>query len=398
MSGFSSILGVILIGSIASLITGFQYFGVADFLAATGVGTYLSLISTFTTGCISLFLAVSIAHAAARRDFDETESRIVSFITLIAFLIVSPLIATEDGATGVSTTLLGARGMFVAIIFAYLMPWIYRLFVQHNIVVHMPESVPPFIEKSFKSLVPGAAIFILAAGIAFGFGQTEWGSIHTFIYSILAAPFAAISGNIFGYVLITFLIQLFWFFGIHGGMTFDAIKNMLFTQAAMENIAAYGAGDAMPNIVTIGFSDLAGSGTAQGLGLLICLIFFCKRADFKAIAKVGFVPQIFGITEPIRFGVPTVFNISLMIPLLLFQPLLELLAYACCSIGILSFPRVGLIKGVPFLLTGFMEGGVSGVVFQIVAVVLAVLFFLPFVKMYERQRDAEDAKRAETAV
>ena len=32
MSGFSAILGLILIGSIASLITGFQYFGVADFL------------------------------------------------------------------------------------------------------------------------------------------------------------------------------------------------------------------------------------------------------------------------------------------------------------------------------------------------------------------------------
>ena len=35
MSGFSSILGLILIGSIASLITGFQYFGVAEFLEQT---------------------------------------------------------------------------------------------------------------------------------------------------------------------------------------------------------------------------------------------------------------------------------------------------------------------------------------------------------------------------
>lgn len=144
-------------------------------------------------------------------------------------------------------------------------------------MIRLPESVPPFISKSFESIVPGAIIFLLAAFCAYGFAQTDHGSLVNFIYAIIQKPFEAISGNIHGYILITFLIQLFWFFGIHGGMTFDAIKNTLFTQAALDNMAAYSAGTAMTHIVTIGFSELAGSGWAQGIGLLICMIFFCKR-------------------------------------------------------------------------------------------------------------------------
>lgn len=146
----------------------------------------------------------------------------------------------------------------------------------------------------------------------------------------------------------------------------------------------------MSNIVTIGFSDLCGSGAAQGIGLLICLMFFTKREDFKAIGRVGIVPQIFSITEPVLFGVPTIFNFTLMIPLLFFQPVLEYIGYLCCKIGILSYPRVGSIKNVPILLSGFMQGGISGVIFQIFAICLAVVVFLPFVKAYERQKNAED--------
>ncbi len=389
MSGFSSILGLVLIGSIASLINGFQYFGIAEFLQESGIGSYLSLISTFTNGSISLLLAFTISLSVARRDFDELESRIIALITVISYLIVSPLIQGENGA-GVSMQLLGARGMFVSMIFAFIIPAIYLFFIKRNLTIKMPESVPPYVEKSFKSIVPATAIFILAVMIAYGFSMTSYGSIHTFIYTILEKPFKAISGNIHGYILITFLIQLFWFFGIHGGMTFDAIKNTLFTQVALANVAAYGAGEPLENIVTVGFSELAGSGWAQGIGLLICMIFFCKRDDFKTIGKVSMIPQLFKISEPVRFGVPTVFNFTLMIPLLLTQPIIEYIAYFCCKIGILSYPRLASVGNVPVLLSGFLQGGISGVIFQVFAIVLAVLIFLPFVKAYEKQRNEED--------
>lgn len=389
MAGFSSLLGLIFIGSIASLITGFQYFGWQDFLETSGIKPYIALLSTFTNGMISPLLALSIAYANAHRKLDDTQARIVSMISLISFLIVCPLLETEGG-TGINLGLMGARGMFVAIFLAFFSSWIYMLFISHRWVIRLPESVPPFVTKSFESIIPGIVLFAISAACAFGFSNTSYGSLVNFIYSLIQTPFEAISGNIHGYILITFLIQLFWFFGIHGGMTFDAIKNTLFTQAALDNMAAYGSGLAMTNIVTIGFSELAGSGWAQGIGLLICMIFFCKRNDFKAIGKTAIIPQIFKISEPVRFGVPTVFNFTLMIPLLLFQPVLEYIAYFCCRIGILSYPRMAGMGNVPIFVSGFLQGGISGVIFQIFAVVLAVLCFLPFIKAYEKQRNQEE--------
>lgn len=224
---------------------------------------------------ISPLLCLTIGYACARRHFDDLQSRIVSMICLISFMIVCPLMQTDSGM-GINLVFMGARGMFVGIFIAFLLAG-YTLCVKYRIVIRLPESVPPFISKSFESIVPGAIIFLLAAFCAYGFAQTDHGSLVNFIYAIIQKPFEAISGNIHGYILITFLIQLFWFFGIHGGMTFDAIKNTLFTQAALDNMAAYSAGTAMTHIVTIGFSELAGSGWAQGIGLLICMIFFCKE-------------------------------------------------------------------------------------------------------------------------
>lgn len=390
MAGFSSILGLIMIGSIASLITGFQYFGWQTFLENSGIKPYLNLLSTFTNGMISPLLCLTIGYACARRHFDDLQSRIVSMICLISFMIVCPLMQTDSGM-GINLVFMGARGMFVGIFIAFFASWIYTLCVKYRIVIRLPESVPPFISKSFESIVPGAIIFLLAAFCAYGFAQTDHGSLVNFIYAIIQKPFEAISGNIHGYILITFLIQLFWFFGIHGGMTFDAIKNTLFTQAALDNMAAYSAGTAMTHIVTIGFSELAGSGWAQGIGLLICMIFFCKREDFKAIGRTAMVPQIFKISEPVRYGVPTVFNFTLMVPLLLYQPLIEYIAYFCCKIGILSYPRAASMGNVPIFISGFLQGGISGVIFQLFAVVLSVLIFLPFVKAFEKQRN-EDAQ------
>ena len=395
MAGFTTIMPLIIIGSICSLITGFEFFGISSFLEDCGIKPYLALVNTFTNGAISLFLIISIAHNVAKVDMDESEARIVAFISLVAFLIMTPLLQSEQG-TGINMQLLGAKGMFVSMILGFVVPSIYTMFTKHHLVIHMPDSVPPFIAKSFRAIIPASVIFIFAVIGAYGLGFTAYGSIHNLIYTLIQKPFEALTGNIFGYILITFMIQLFWFFGIHGGMTFDALKNALFTQAALMNIAAFGSGEQMEHVVTIGLSDLAGAGVAQGLGLLICLYFFCKREDFKALSKIGVVPQIFGITEPVRFGVPTVFNFTLMVPLLFFQPMIEFLAYLCCQIGILSFPRVGSIKNVPIFLSGFMQGGMSGVIFQIFALILAVLCFLPFVKAYEKQKNKEDEKLLES--
>ncbi len=66
----------------------------------------------------------------------------------------------------------------------------------------------------------------------------------------------------------------------------------------------------MPNIVTKPFLDAFG--WMGGGGMLICLVVAIyigsKREDYRSITKVGTVPSLFNVSEPMMFGLPVVFN------------------------------------------------------------------------------------------
>ena len=44
------------------------------------------------------------------------------------------------------------------------------------------------------------------------------------------------------------------------------------------------------------------------------MFFFAKSKQLKALGKVGIIPALFGINEPVLFGVPIVMNPMLAVP------------------------------------------------------------------------------------
>lgn len=53
------------------------------------------------------------------------------------------------------------------------------------------------------------------------------------------------------------------------------------------------------------------------LALVLAILIVSKRKDYKQIAKLGFIPSLFNISEPIMFGLPVVMNPVLIIPMIL---------------------------------------------------------------------------------
>ncbi len=49
---------------------------------------------------------------------------------------------------------LGSKGLFVGIIIGLLAGGIFQWFINHDVQIHMPDSVPPAIGKSFSALIP----------------------------------------------------------------------------------------------------------------------------------------------------------------------------------------------------------------------------------------------------
>lgn len=60
----------------------------------------------------------------------------------------------------------------------------------------------------------------------------------------------------------------------------------------------------------------------------------CKEQTFKISRKIGLIPSIFGITEPVLFGVPIMLNPFLFIPYIISPIVCTLLSYFAYASGI----------------------------------------------------------------
>lgn len=208
--------------------------------------------------------------------------------------------------------------------------------------------------------------------------------MHQFIYTFLQIPLQGMGGNIVSIILLWTLAQLLWFVGIHGTMVIYSVVLPIFTAMDAMQLAAYSAGESLPNITGRAFvSTYTMSGSAIGLTLL--MLFFARSQQYKTLGKLTTVPALFGISEPLVFGTPMVFNFRFAIPFIFMNAISLVIAYGATYIGLV--PRVaGItpITGVPIILSGIMEGSWKIAVLQVVLVAVQLIIWYPFFKKADR--------------
>lgn len=97
--------------------------------------------------------------------------------------------------------------------------------------------MPPYVEQSFASLIPGFICAGVCGIIAYTFSMTSFGNIHELIYHYLQIPLTALGGSIWGYLIATVLIQLLWWFGIHGFNVVMGVMMPIFLGIDMARLA-----------------------------------------------------------------------------------------------------------------------------------------------------------------
>lgn len=284
----------------------------------------------------------------------------------MAFLFLTPL---TDG--NISMSWMGARGLFVAMICGLIVPTIYKN-VTKVFVIKLPDSVPQFIADSFKGITPAFVVAVGCFVLNLILEKAGLVSLHNLIYTLIGAPLRALSSNVWSFALLQVGMQFLWFFGIHGGSALGGISMIMFAEPTLENISAAGAGLPLPNIVTNGLGMIVGN---QGVYVACCiaLIFFTKREDFKAIGRLGLVPGAFGISEPLRFGLPFVLNPTLFIPQVFVHVVNIFITYICVITGLVGRPRTDMFNA-PIFAGSFLAGGIPAVL--LCAVCLVIDFFI----------------------
>ena len=98
-------------------------------------------------------------------------------------------------------------------------------------------------------------------------------------------------------------------------------------------------------------------GSGNTIALLIAIFVFSRRKDYKDFAKLSVTPALFNISEPIIFGLPIVFNLSLIIPFVL-APIFSLVtAYFATAAGLINHVVVQIPWTTPPVISGFLATG-----------------------------------------
>ncbi|WP_311916436.1 PTS transporter subunit EIIC, partial [Acinetobacter baumannii] len=84
--------------------------------------------------------------------------------------------------------MVGSQGLFVAIVISLLSTEIYRLVASRNLVIHMPDGVPPAVAKSFLALIPGFCVLAVVLALRLAVEASPFGDINSMIATLIGIP------------------------------------------------------------------------------------------------------------------------------------------------------------------------------------------------------------------
>ncbi|OOG27576.1 PTS system, cellobiose-specific IIC component [Enterococcus casseliflavus] len=399
--GIMMAMPLVLIGSFFVLIRDFPIAAWTNWLANTwNLSELLNIMANNSFGLMALVTAFGIAYRLA--ESYETDGPSAGVLALGAFLLVTPSITDESGALGIPYGMLGGKGVFAAIIVGMISAEIYRWFIQKNITIKMPDSVPDVVSKSFSALIPGIVILILFGATFKVIQVLGLGSLNNILALVIGKPLGYIASTLPGTFVAVLLNSIFWFCGVNGGQVVGSVMNPLWIQYADDNRIAQAAGEALPHIVTAPFMDLfvyIGGGGAT-IGLALCLMFFSKSKEFKTLGKVSGIPALFNINTAILFTFPTVLNPIMLIPFIVTPVINAILTYSAMLVGLVPYTTgVTLPWTTPPIIGGFLAtGSWQGAVLQVVLVAISFMIYLPFFKAADNNHFMEESKKVDEVI
>lgn len=351
-------------------------------------GPYLSFLFGITLGSQALYLSLAIAYNTALKNDMNT------FLTMLVAFISFLLINSQYVQWNWDTSYFGGTGLFSAIITTFVSVELYHWFVKKKLgYINFPDTVPASLRNSLGNLVPITLIFIimllgrilLAEGFNTSFPE---------IMMALGKPLNLAVDTIWGISLSSTFAQIGWWFGIHSSAILSVVMPSLEANT-LENAAAYAAGASLkqlPRIVTspfyFNFVAIGGGGATLGL---VFLMLRSKSKQIQTIGKLAIVPGIFGINEPVLFGLPIVLNPIFLIPFLLAQIVNIILCYVPMSMGLINRTFVNVSSTVPVGLGQLLSSlDYKSLILTVLCIIADVIVYYPFFKVYEKQKLQEE--------
>lgn len=378
-------------------INGYVYFGTIGIMAlifAFSFGYHLSQMYKVNPLAGGLISFASFVATIPQSLTISTPLEGIDKVALAGLEKIGLTLTTADGLTSLETSQWGAialkyggaTGLFSALVIGFLATWVYATLVRHNVVIKLPDTVPPAVNKAFAAIIPGTVAVYVSSIVAYIVFALTGQSLSDVVSTYIQLPLLGLSQGLGSVILVTFLVQLFWFFGLHGHNVLAPVMEGIYSVALNENTAVYTATQStadLPWLWTRGsfdaYAQMGGSGVT--LALIIAIFLFSKREEYKVVAKLSAPMGVFNINEPMIFGIPMVLNPLFVIPWLIVPPICVTIAYLATASGLIPpvFAAVPWITPpglYAYLATG---GSIMAAVVSLFNLFVAFLIWTPFV-------------------
>ena len=407
---FVGTMGFVIVGSFATLFntilcnttTGLARFSALAWLQY--LAPMFTTVNYVTMNLLALMVAVLMGFLYGKKN--KVNEMTSALACLTSYLAVSPLstaVTVGEESVPVSNVLPAAstnsEALFTAMIVSILAAELfYRLTKVDKIKIKMPPQVPANIANTFNNLIPVAITLFGIAGVG-AIVQASTGMYLTkIIYTVIQIPLQAVANTHLGVVALTFTSLLFWCVGIHGNQLIAPLRSPITAASLATNIALVEAGlkptEPFTGAMWVVFITMTGAGIT--MSLILSILAFSKREDYRAIAKVALVPGIFGVNEPIIFGLPIVLNPLMCVPFVLSGCMAAGISFFACSCGFLTPNYVSVPWGLPLFLNAFVAYGTwKAIVTQLLILVVCFVIYTPFVKAADRAWEREQKEAAQ---
>lgn len=389
-----AVMPITIIGSFACLAAFLDIGGYQAFLASNPAIQMIAMsIQSLTLSCFALYVLLLLPYLYANK-LGMKQSLSMIPLTVAAFLLITP----HELYTNIPTAWLGNTGLVSAIIMSFVVVRVTKFFLDKRICLRMPAGVPKFVEEGFAILVPAAVIWVTCAIVQYVMAGTSFGSIHMVIYTILQQPFQTIGLSLIGQTVTETAATLCMFLGLHANTVIGVVEPLRYAAAA-ENLAAWQAGLELPNITCYGFTNLSLIGAGGScLSATLALLIFSKSKRYQSLARIAVLPGLFGVGEPILFGLPIMLNPTAFIPFIGVVIFNQIYAYTVIAIGLVGkFTGATIHWTCPPFLNMILSSStpVQACIALAIELVINLLIWYPFIKMMDKEALAEEAKAAE---
>ena len=353
--------------------------GVAkNLLALTVVGSILALVTknylvdltSISVGLIGIVFIINL-NAEINKILGNEANKylLINLLAMIALLF---------GKSEFDLSKLGTMGIILSLIFLPINIKFARKL--ENILGQILGEKIPFGAK--EKLVEVLALII----IGLIYTMLAYLSVKIFAMSLASAIFFIVNPvlNIFDQPIVlgilVFIIQIYWWLGVHGDSIVDPFILPLAIRNINENIINWSRGLELDHIFTETFLSnfLLLSGSGLTIGLIIILL-LKKGNPFYELGQMSIKPALLGINENIVFGIPLTKNKDFFLPFVVGPSLVAILISLAFKYGYIGKAIIQPVGGLPFFVQGFlMNLSLKSILTQVIIIGLATLIYSPF--------------------